>query len=94
MERTGKSRKPGTRRKPNKALLEARIRHGLSREALAYQAGLSRKQVRSLELGLAYPREETAVEVARALELVDDEGNPDPTRLWPLNRHPLLRSGS
>jgi transcriptional regulator with XRE-family HTH domain len=57
------------RPKPNLALLEARIRAGLSRDVLGDLAGISGKQVGLIERGLARrPRPETLTGLAGALK--------------------------
>lgn len=70
MERPVPKRTPGgSRPKPNLALLEARIRHGLSRGELGTLSGVSGKQIGLIERGLVRrSRPATLKGVARALE--------------------------
>ena len=74
---------PGASRpRPNLAMLEARIRAGLTREGLGELAGVTAKQVGLIERGVARrSKPETLVGIATALEA-------DVFELFPEKRRP------
>lgn len=52
-----------------RALYGARVSKGLSREALAERAGVSRETIRRIELGHFLPQAKTLAAVASALDI-------------------------
>lgn len=81
MSQTVSRRQPGgPRPRPNLALLEARIRAGLSRDDLGRLAGVSGKQIGLIERGVARKsRASTLAGISTALEQ-------DVMALFPLRR--------
>jgi DNA-binding XRE family transcriptional regulator len=76
------------RRRKNLRLISLRVNEGLSREALAYRAGISRETVRLAEEGWTpLPRTQFALaEVFKA----EDGRKLRPLDIWPLEQQPAV----
>lgn len=71
------------RRQAHTALIALRVNEGLSREALAYRAGVSRETIRLVEAGFVpTPRVQFAVAGVFGRRPLD---------LWPIERQPAFR---